>query len=379
MGDNNLVMVDDGNIFRFPGRVNNYPDLVMGQFNFGDELYDLGITWQFNDDNPWVMGTFLATEPEFGPENFWGSDMSGFNRAPGDQPRRFRFLYGRQLAGQNFGFGLDAVRYSYEYEYADTDTSFTEKESFGQYTFTVGFTEATSGQWDVALQFMTGSWTSELDAETLTKPKGFSDIGLTARYFWVRNPKVTMVPHFRVMSSKRGVEDYQGTPADPDDDRIREWKNTMFELGIGFNYSPAPNILAVFDLGFQTDKIKEERSGGYYPDDAQGEMSNSWTSVPYFKIGFEGEVLDWLDVRAGATGNLWSSKYVIEDKIGETWKQTTNYHTPSTYFGFGFHWGRFYLDTYTDPELILRGPNFITGDYDGDDMNWQVSMTYEMF
>jgi len=62
MGDNNMIMVDDYNIFMFPGRVNNYPNLALGEFdyNFGNEFYDFGITWQFNDDNPWVLGTFVS-------------------------------------------------------------------------------------------------------------------------------------------------------------------------------------------------------------------------------------------------------------------------------------------------------------------------------
>jgi len=377
MGDNNMIMVDDYNIFMFPGRVNNYPNLALGEFdyNFGNEFYDFGITWQFNDDNPWVLGTFVSNEPEFGPENFWGSHIADFDATFWDEPRRFQLLYGRQLAGQNFGFGLEAVRYGYEYE----DTSFTEKESFSQYTFTFGFTEATSGQWDVALQFMTGTWTNEEDGDNISEPKGFSDIGLAARYFMVRNPKVTMVPHFGVMISKRGVEHFQGTPTDDTDDRIREWSGTMFELGWGFNYTPAPNVLAVFDIGIQHEKVKEERSGGFYADDEKGEFTDSWTSVPYFRIGFEGEVFSWMDIRAGGTTHLWSSKYTYEDKVGVTWKETYDESDSDTYFGFGFHWDRLYIDTYTDPELLLDGFNFISGSEDAEDMNWKVSLTYEMF
>ena len=375
MGENHMVLVDDYNMFMFPGRVNNYPNLALGQFDNGDEFYNFGITWEFNDDNPWVLGTFISNEPEFGPENFWGSHIADFDEAPWDEPRRFQLLYGRQLFGQNFGFGLEAVRYGYEYE----DTSFTEKESFSQYTFTFGLTEATTGQWDVAFLFGTGTWTNEEDGDKISEPSGFSDIGLAGRYFWVRNPKVTMVPHLGFMKSKRGVEHFQGTPTDATDDRIREWSSTSFELGIGFNYTPAPNVLAVFDIGFRSWNVTEDRSGDFYADDQKGEVTDSWVSVPYFNIGFEGEVFSWMDIRAGATGDLWSSKYTDEDKIGVTWKETYDDGDPDTYFGFGFHWGRLYLDTYSDPELILRGPNFIKGDDSGNDMNWEVSMTYEMF
>ena len=69
MGNNNMIMVDDANIFTFPGRVYNYPNLALGEIsdNTRDCFYNMGITWQFNDDNPWVLGTFLSTAPSYIP------------------------------------------------------------------------------------------------------------------------------------------------------------------------------------------------------------------------------------------------------------------------------------------------------------------------
>jgi hypothetical protein len=379
MGDNHMVLVDDANIFMFPGRINNYPNLALGEFSYGDQMYQFGVTWQFNDDNPWVLGTFVSTEPGYGPNNFWGSSMADFDELSSNDARRLQLIYGRQLGGNNFGFSLEAVRFSEEY----TETDYNPKESFGQYTFMLGLTEATSGQWDMSLLFMTGSWTAEDgDGEKITEPSGFYDMALGGRYFMVRNPKVTMVPHVGIMMGKRGYEHHEGTPDDATDNRVQEWTRTAFEVGMGMNYTPAPNMLAVFDIGVQYEKIKEDRSGGYYADDQQGELSDTWFSFPYFKIGFEGEVFSWMDVRAGATASLWTSKYTEESKIDEGWKWTWDYSDNDTYFGFGFNWNRLYIDTYTDPQLLLQGLDFISGssDYYGSDpMNWQVSLLYEMF
>ena len=386
MGDNNMIMVDDANMFMFPGRVNNYPNLAVGEFGLGDEFYNFGVTWQFNDDNPWVLGTFVSYWPQFGPENFFGIDMADFDEAANDEPRRLQMLYGRQLGGQNFGFNLDVVRYGWE---AENDSSALvpvntqAKQSFGQYTFGFGLTEATSGQWDLAVRFMTGGWTNEdADGKKITEPNGFMDFGIAGRYFMVRNPKVTFVPHFQFTMGKRGV-DRHDDPAlfgiNVIDDTLwtEKCSRTMFDFGFGMNYTPGPDMLAVLDFGFMYDATKIEWSGNGYDTDEQGEEKESFFVFPYLKIGFEGEVFSWMDFRAGATSRIWSSKYKVESAfaVDETWNTPFN----NTYLGFGFHWGRLYLDTYTDPEIILDGFNFISGTNDAKDMNWQVSAIYELF
>ena len=86
-----------------------------------------------------------------------------------------------------------------------------------------------------------------------------------------------------------------------------------------------------------------------------------------------------MDIRAGATGQLWTSKEKTESTREGIYDIMWNDPSNRTYFGFGFHWSRLYLDTYSDPQLILRGPNFITGDAGASAMNWMVSATYELF
>ena len=105
MGDNDMIMVDDGNIFRFPGRVNNYPNLALGEFELvsGDHvLYDFGITWQFNDDNPWVLGTFISSLGPVVPSWTDGSAMISWD---GTNPsnRRINLVYGQGQAGADGG------------------------------------------------------------------------------------------------------------------------------------------------------------------------------------------------------------------------------------------------------------------------------------
>jgi len=403
MGENDMIMVDDYNIFRFPGRVNNYPNLAMGEFA-DESMYNFGITWQFNEENPWVLGTFVSYYPQFGPVNFDGFDMADFDyygypwfnywyeydAAPGnvdelssDYPRRMHIIYGRKLGGHNFGFSAEVVRASWEAQ-EDSGAVWSDdinpKQSFNQYTFGLGLTEGTSGKWDIGLSFMTGSWTNEApNGDKINEPSGFMDLSLNGRYFWVRNPKVTLVPHAMIGTGKRGVE-YLGDPDNADDNIKAEWSGMMFDLGMGMNYSPAPNILAVVDFGFSRESQKGKFSGDGLDDDEKGEHKQSYFVFPYMKLGFEGEVFNWMDIRAGGYTTLWSNVEKIESDfvVDQKW------NTPSmdTYFGFGFNWGKLYLDTYTDPELLLKGFDFISGsgneDY-GYNMNWMVSMVYEMF
>jgi len=411
MGDNNMIMVDDNNMSLFPGRVNKYPNLALGEFAYYNQMYSFGVTWQFNETNPWVLGTFISEQPGFGPQDFTGSDLARFpnwfyNFGFGhfyngpytsySEPRRVQLLYGRQFGGYDFGVSLDVVRYGWK---ADQDSTVNihlsnkAKQNFHQYTLGLGLTEATTGKWDLGLQVMFGGWTNEYDTgDKINKPKGFMDISVAGRYFMVRNPKLTFVPHIQAGTGKRGVENYDN----PNDgvfairrDSVWTMENslTMIDLGAGFNYTPGPNMLAVFDVGFMYMMNKKKYSGnGFHADTTGGnwmevgEWKATYFTFPYLRIGFEGEVFNWMDVRAGGTSSLWfnTHKYETDFGLNETYDYTSN----QTYLGLGLHWGKLYLDTYTDPRVLLKGFEFISGN-DGDgsnyDLNYQVSMIYEMF
>jgi len=272
----------------------------------------------------------------------------------------------------------EVVRASWEAEEADPDIEdppIHPKQSFNQYTIGLGLTEGTSGKWDLGLRFMTGGWTNEReDGEKINEPSGFMDVSLNGRYFWVYNPRITFVPHASFGIGKRGVEElYSETTAT--DNVKAEWSGMMFDLGFGMNYTPAPNMLAVLDFGFSRESQKGEFSGDTTAIEV-GEHKESYFVFPYMKLGFEGEVLSWMDIRAGGYTTLWSSVEKVESDfvVDEKW------NTPSmqTYLGFGFNWGKLYLDTYTDPEILLNGFNFISGNDQGH-LNWMVSMVYEMF
>jgi len=403
MGNNDRIMVDDGNIFRYPGRTFNYPNLALGEFSDGD-FYNFGITWQFNEDKPWVLGTFVSTWPNYGPVGYDGSYLANFyyddyyypDRAAqsteelqdNGYPRRIQMLYSRQLGGYNFGLGLDATRASWEIDQDSTTTPVVlarnhTKQSFSMYSLNLGLTEATSGQWDVAAYFMFGSWTNEnFEGKKLTEPNGFYEMGVTGRYFYVMNPKVTLVPHAEFGIGKRGADNHVSPWTGnfvEDSTWTIETNATMIDLGLGMNYTTGPKMLAVLDFGFDLQQYKRKYSGGYANwggEDYTGEDKYSYFVLPYLKIGFEGEVFSWMDVRAGGETQLWISKYKEESDYdyNETYDEPSN----DTYLGCGFHFGRLHLDTEVDPAILTNGLYFINGG-ETDDLNWSVSLLYELF
>lgn len=427
MGDNDRIMVDDGNIFRYPGRTFNYPNLALGEFSDGD-FDNFGITWQFGEEKPWVLGTFVSTWPYYGPVGYDGSPLALFGgyyyMSPTDRhnsaaqsseelynygyPYRIQMLYARQFSGYNFGFGLDATRASWEMDQAADSVSPSivvpsdkSKQTFSQYTFHVGLTEATSGQWDVAAYYTTGSWTNEnFEGKKLTEPNGFYEFGVTGRYFYVMNPKVTLVPHGEFTLGKRGVDShidpYYGSIGYYDEDSLWtvEDNGTMIDLGVGLNYTTGPKMLAVLDFGFDLQQYKRKYSGhsfeDYY-DPSEGNTANftgedkwSFMMLPYMKIGFEGEVFPWMDVRAGGTTQLWVNKVKRESEVyfdySDDWPYNFSIDEPQndTYLGAGFHFGRLHLDTYMDPAILTNGLYFINGT-ETNNLNWSVSMLYELF
>jgi len=405
MGDNDRVMVDDGNIFRYPGRTFNYPNLALGEFSSGD-FDNFGITWQFGEEKPWVLGTFVSTYPYYGPVGYDGSYLAGFyywdyyypDAAQSSEelndygyPLRLQMLYSRQFSNVNFGFGLDATRASWEIDQdsvAAPPVDLMEakpKQTFSYYGIRLGLTEATSGQWDVAASFSFGSWTNEdFEGNPLTEPNGFYEFALTGRYFYVYNPKLTFVPHAEFGMGKRGT-DVHVSPYSGDFEEDSTWttehSGTMFDLGVGLNYTTGPKMLAVFDFGFNMEQFKRKYSGNGYEnyaggEDWTGEEKYTYLMLPYFKIGFEGEVFSWMDVRAGGTTQLWINK----SKYESDYDYDESYDTPDNdlYLGAGFHFGRLHLDTWMDPEFLSNGLYFVNG-HDTEELNWSVSLLYELF
>jgi hypothetical protein len=428
MGDNNMIMVDEANIWLFPGRLFQFPDMAVVEYSVGPYVFfptigegtdgvaadqsiqEFGVHWKFGTESPFVLGTYLYNgegQTDIGAYfndgfplglnteflysfGYTGGDF-GFvpdnDLLPGNlemSNRRIGLFYSRQLSGYNFGFYFDKLHNSMRYEELNTDGDLVndDDESFSRYTFGFGLSEA-QGAWDIALKAALISWRDKeynyTDGEEMdnTKPAGNYNFQLMGRYFHQYNPTLTFVPHVSVMMSKIESEDYFYNGDWQTDPETYKISGFIVDLGSGMHYTPTAGMLAVLDFGVALAKLNYEETldttgAG---DFATWKMNTNVTTLPYVKVGFEGEVLSWLDVRFGGTTYWRTFSNEFEDYDGTVYyKETNRYPNNQTYLGFSFNWGNLTVDTWTDPELFLEGLNFISGE--STQMNAGLSALY---
>jgi len=128
------------------------------------------------------------------------------------------------------------------------------------------------------------------------------------------------------------------------------------------------------DFGFALDATKEEENYGTPASNIEIAQANVF--LPYVNIGIDADVFKWMDVRFGATHSNKGWANVETRGANNEEKDAIGYAENATYLGFGFHWGRLHVDTYTDPGMFLKGFNFLSGAEN--DMNFQISAVYEM-
>lgn len=419
MGDNNNVLLDEANIWLYPGRLFQYPDMAVAEYNTGpfyvipfdaegtdglaanNSIHEFGVHWKFGDENPFVLGTYLYNADGQTDEiaylndglplglNYelyesFGFGFGDFGFVPSndlvDGPfefsnRRIGLFYSRQLGGHNFGFYFDKLHNSYRDEdtFDNGDIYTSDDESFSRYTFGLGLTEA-QGKWDVSAKLSMITWkdkdfdfsdSTEVDN---TKPAGNYSFNVMGRYFYQYNPTITFVPHVGLTMAKFESEDYfyfDGSSTDwHDSPETYKVSGMLIDVGSGMHYTPSAGMLAVLDFGFALAKFDEESSttndGGTTFETE--ETNRTMTTLPYVKIGFEGEVLNWLDIRFGGVTywRTFTEEDIDTDGV-QTDKDVNRYPLNETWLGFSFNWGNLTVDTWTDPELFLRGLNFISG------------------
>jgi hypothetical protein len=355
LGQNNNVLLDDANIFIYPSRINNYANLATAGI-YGGNFMDLGMNWKFGEEKPWVLGTYFSNGSTVYPMDFFGNEFGNFGANEGDLPsnRRIDLIYGRAMGDNYFGFGFNYIHSSY----TDKTPGSQAKASFSQYAFSLGLTPK-EGSWDIAAGISLGTWNDkQTDGTDITKPDGYMDLYLQGRYFYKYNNTLTLIPHAGVAYGKHG-EKYGANLAN-------STKSTFigFQAGSGLNYSPIERVMAVGDFGVQYESYKNAFSP------SGNEVKEHYLYLPYWKLGIEGDVFNWLDLRLGAVNN-W-----------ENFTYTDNYSVSSaytdTYLGAGFNFNRLHIDAYVDPSILTNGFYFISGD-NTYPLNYQVNLLYELF
>jgi hypothetical protein len=402
LGQTGSILLDEDNIFMYPSRINMYPNIAVGDVGtdygvggisdfdaYNDQgVASFGVHWKFNEKNPWVLGTYFFDDGEqysdhglglsntWLPLNYW---MPYLNWVPtGGSNKRVTLVYGRKLGSNYFGFSLNKVQASYKDETAAPNND--GKEGVGAYDFGFSLTDG-AGKWDVAAGINLLSF-SDMEDETHDnwKSKGNKSFYGYGRMFHQMNPQWTVVPNAGFVIGKFEAEEYDGgTPQAVD--HSEKYTSTTFWLGMGAHYTPAPNMLAVGEVGFGYNSTKFN-----YTDPITAtnnyEWKDSYMTLPYFKVGLEGKMFDWMDLRFGATSNWHRETFETSNYFltALPTKEKYNYPDNQTYFGTGLHFGNFHIDTYTSPEIFLKGFYFVSGnqsDNQFDNLNAHVSVLYE--
>ena len=377
MGDANLIMHDESNIWYFPSALYDYPEIVLGEFyedyTGPNEFSDIGIHYKFGEKKPFVLGLYITQNQPFQIPNYPYNFTYQNNK-------KIDLFYSRMLGGHKFGFHFNYINGSWKHETDSTEETTRDKSEQGvnAMEFIFGLTP-NNGKLDLSAGIGFLSWKDLNNAGTdRTKPKGNLLFGLAARYFYEYDQKTTLVPHFGFVYEKEGIERYADNADLTDLDRTDTYKEMSIDLGCGLNYTPMAGVLAIGDFGFMyeksSDKYEPSGTGVTVHEDKYTDMT-----VPYFRIGLEANVLKWLDVRMGGTSCWGRDKEENEYSGAENYSYVYkyNYVDNETYLGAGLHWGNFFIDGYVDPEVVTDGFYFLSGN--STDWSYQVSLKYKMF
>jgi hypothetical protein len=387
MGEANRIVKDEANIWPYPSTINYYPNLFLGEYEYGYEydmywlsdLYKIGGHLMFGDatGNPQVLGVYFSQDRYHSRvlDEFYDyySDYSEDYYAG----RGITLFYGREVSAMPFGLSLGYWFANEKNE--DSLPSNNYEWGMSRYVFKVGLSPMMK-QLDISGKLAITSWTdkeyynADHGVVDMTKPDGNMDIRFLARYWMNPMGKYTFIPHGGFRMDNQGLEWYG---QDASDHWVKEgalsMDRTMFGLGLGMNYDAGPGILVVGDIGFAYDKEKVDvdlvDNDLWGLDDYSEETG--YTFLPYFKLGIDARVFSWMNLRAGVLTEWerWNHQrdyfiqfYPYYQYESGKWDRSGSEPYTYTYLGAGCHWGNFTLDAAINPEFLGNGPYFVSGD-----------------
>ena len=362
LGDANNIVKDVNNIWLYPSTINMYPNMAIGEFGTqaGWDFDKLGVHYAFGETET-VFGLYLDQVNDmmnpYSPNNV--TDPMGGNAGI---DHRINFFFGMPMGDNQFGAHLAYYgdSYSVEGDSATGPWGGNTNMSNMKIDFAAGLT--LNENLDVALMFGFQSWTNEgADGKAITEPKGNVHLGFGVRYWMDFGNDYVGIPHFSFNYVKMGKE----TAADTSEDVLTAM---ILDLGWGMNLNPDDRIMAVGDFGFTYQSVKDTHTPSVGAD---VELSDSDFILPYFRLGLEGYLTDWWDVRVGAV-KKW---HMTTDGVTADVDQKYGYAGTDTYLGSAIHLGNMTLDVQVNPLFLQDGPYFVSGA--GQALTERVSLTYE--
>jgi hypothetical protein len=421
MGNVNHIVEDDANIWLYPSTLVNYPGLLTMEFDAG-AAYMMGANW---NAGPGVLGAYFSTvNYEYSWSNIYPWTLNNFYGAGLNSPdmtmlddvdHRIDLFYGMDYAdipvGVRVSLYTGGEKWENEYEYYDLDFPYDSNYEWSlcRKEISVGASPM-EGALDVAFGYTTTTWTDEgtwvwyegadLKTETapFSEPDGNTTMTFDARYWMEPRGDWTPVPYFHFMKGSFAFDAYDFELWMDGADYLHsayvehnaKVDITSFNVGMGTNYQVSDHAMTVTDVGFYSYKKDSEIT--FNPDPSStGEIAETytleeaWTGLPYFRIGMDAEVRDWLDLRCGVFSywykRTWEDNLDAFEEAGaddqfNNRKYEATYASTGLYLGLGFHWNSMIIDAHVNPDFMANGPYFISGD-DTSDFAYRVSVSYD--
>lgn len=360
MGDQDMFITDDYNVWHWTSTVNNYPrhmiadvwstqSSVPGAFSGYTRI---GMIMPFMSNG--VIGAFISDQrADVG--SFFTNDSD-----PRDVDSRIDLFWGTRMSSADIGVHLEW--------WGDSDKRLGENSS-SILGLAVGVAMNQGGNMMEfnahvrKISFTNEEATSGPAFDTNNVQDAGSNFGVAWRWMKSVNSSTTIIPAFRFETYKLSET------LEPVGQTAQEQKRTTFDAGVGYNVVPLSGTEFLGSIGFMFDKFEQGDTS------AAGNIERTTLSTPYIKFGADIQVRPWLDFRVGAT------KYVFQKVTEKDLATPANPDRVYTNANFDWHLGAGIMlgdiefDFELDPNFLFTGPYFLSGN--SSDMFWYASFKYD--
>lgn len=334
--DANFIVKDAYNSAIWPQLVKHYGMQSGAEFYTSDEGWDFQkayINYDFGDDASVLQ--FALDKLNYRDYGWMaGNALSRLDDVPGGY-NKLNVTYGRPM-GDDMLIGL-GLHYAGK-TFATNEDGGNIDDSYSEIGLLLGLT-AMEEKLDVSLGFQTGSWTVEEGGSTVAEGDGASSIMIAGRYWHEASDSYKLIPSLAI-----GMHTDNAKAGDVSN----EYSSTMFRLGVGNNWTPKDDMLAIAEFGIQSYGETMKMGAGEEVTDSELDI--------FWRLGIESKIFSWLHGRFGAE-RAW---------VGATWESVPGQpewssSVTSTFLGATAHWNRFQADLLVNPSFLGYGPNFVSG------------------
>jgi hypothetical protein len=372
----NYIIKDASNPAIWPQLVQDWPNFAGAEFFYGPwqpvynsdgDLIDSTRSWDFQkaylnysfDANKSVLSVSFDKLPGI-RSMFTGEEYMAVPREldtlVGDASK-LSLTYGQPFGDSKVGASISLQQHSGKIKNEGVGYPSAEMSAM-LLGINLGFTTM-ENKLDLAAGIEFLSFKDKYDTVTNKENDGSMALNFAGRYWYQYGDKTALVPNIRFTTMKDAWKaDTFGVAT----------TKTDIKLGLGHNWTPVENALAVFEVGVDLTSKKVENKN-VHPHSTH---KTTFNSLPYWRIGFETSIFSWLNGRLGAERG-WVN---TTDDNKSMQEPSTAFSQTSTYLGATAHWNRLYLDLVVNPGFLNHGPYFVSGN-SSSDLFSRVSLKYD--